>query len=154
MLPPKAGNTPTTLYLLDTNVLVAYVRRNVLFQDIESEYGLLTVAQKPIVSVVSVGEIRALSREFVWGADKRRIMETLLAYTTIIPIPFGSVLDDYVDISEFCRASGRVLGKNDLWIAATARAAAATLLTTDRDFEPLAPDFLACQWIDPVLPSP
>jgi len=41
------------------------------------------------------------------------------------------------------------MGKNDLWIAATAAVTGATLLTTDRDFDKLAPRFLAREWIDP-----
>lgn len=41
------------------------------------------------------------------------------------------------------------LGKNDVWIAATAAVRRATLLTTDRDLDRLAPRFLTREWIDP-----
>ena len=44
------------------------------------------------------------------------------------------------------------MGKNDLWIAATASAATATLLTTDKDFNHLPSSLLTCQWIDPANP--
>lgn len=46
------------------------------------------------------------------------------------------------------------MGKNDLWIAATAAAMGATLLTTDRDFDRLAPRFLSRIWIDPDIRWP
>jgi predicted nucleic acid-binding protein len=36
-----------------------------------------------------------------------------------------------------------------LWIAATAHATGARLLTTDHDFDHLDPTFLARDWIDP-----
>ncbi len=41
------------------------------------------------------------------------------------------------------------MGKNDLWIAATASVMQARLLTTDKDFDKLVPQFLARDWIDP-----
>ena len=41
------------------------------------------------------------------------------------------------------------MGKNDVWIAATAAVTGATLLTTDRDFDRLTPQFLTRVWIDP-----
>jgi len=44
------------------------------------------------------------------------------------------------------------MGKNDLWIAATARTTGATLLTTDKDFDHFDPALLPQEWIDPTLP--
>lgn len=46
--------------------------------------------------------------------------------------------------------SGRAMGKNDRWIAATAAATGATLLTTDRDFDHLTSLLLTRHWIDPA----
>jgi tRNA(fMet)-specific endonuclease VapC len=40
------------------------------------------------------------------------------------------------------------MGKNDLWIAATARAASATLITTDTDFDHLHPVLVKRELID------
>jgi tRNA(fMet)-specific endonuclease VapC len=40
------------------------------------------------------------------------------------------------------------MGKNDLWIAATAHVYEATLLTTDNDFDHLAPQFFNIQKIE------
>jgi tRNA(fMet)-specific endonuclease VapC len=140
-----------TQYLLDTNILLAYVRLNRLYTATETAYALLTTTPVPAVSVVVEGEIRAFAEEFAWGAAKRRVMEDLLAYFTTIPLPFGSVIEDYVRVSEYSRKRGRVLGKNDLWIAATAVATGATLLTTDRDFDHLDPDLLTRHWIDPTI---
>jgi tRNA(fMet)-specific endonuclease VapC len=39
--------------------------------------------------------------------------------------------------------------QNDLWIAATAAATGALLLTTDRDFDDLHPGSLRREWVDP-----
>jgi hypothetical protein len=38
--------------------------------------------------------------------------------------------------------SARIMGKNDLWIAATAFVTKSTLLTTDDDFDHLDPQFI------------
>ena len=45
--------------------------------------------------------------------------------------------------------SSRNMGKNDLWIAATASVLNAKLLTTDRDFDHLHQEFLEVIYIDP-----
>lgn len=139
------------LYLLDTNILLAYVRRGDLFRRIEATYALSTVLPVPAISVVSEGEIRALAEEFSWGTAKRNVMETLLAGLTVFPLPFDNVIEKYVQASEFSRRAGRVLGKNDLWIAATAIATQTTLLTTDKDFDVFSPVLLARDWINPVI---
>jgi predicted nucleic acid-binding protein len=43
------------------------------------------------------------------------------------------------------------MGKNDLWIAAAAKVARATLLTTDDDFAHLAAEQVAVEVIDPAV---
>ena len=49
------------------------------------------------------------------------------------------------------RGGGGVpMGKNDVWIAATAHVTGARLLTTDRDFDHLDPTFLGRDWVDPA----
>lgn len=139
------------MFLLDTNVLVHYVRNDRLARHIETIYALLTAPDPPLVSIVSEGEIRALAEEFAWGAAKKRALENLLAYFTVVPLPFANVIDAYVQVSEESRKAGRSMGKNDLWIAATVVATGATLLTTDKDFDHLHPSLLPCDWIDPVF---
>lgn len=43
--------------------------------------------------------------------------------------------------------TARNMGKNDLWIAATASILEATLLTTDQDFNHLTPELLRLEYI-------
>jgi len=72
-----------------------------------------------------------------------------------VPVNISSqpVLDRYAEIDTFLKRSGRTVSDNDVWIAACASAADATLLTTDRDFDPLAGQHLNCVWIDPRNPA-
>lgn len=53
-------------------------------------------------------------------------------------ISHPTIIDAYVELDLFARShpqGARQMGKNDLWIAASALAANAQPLTTDKDFE-------------------
>jgi len=139
------------LYLLDTNILLAYIRRGDLYRKIDARYGLDAAPTAPLISVVTRAEIRALAEENNWGGAKRSDMTRLLGAFTELPIPFADVVDRYVELSELSRRAGRVVGKNDLWIAASASSLGATLLTTDRDFDVFPPALLAHEWVNPAL---
>lgn len=139
------------IYVLDTNIFLAYVRQSELFRRIEGKYSLTLTLPVPIYSVVTEGEIRALAEENNWGTRKRQDMEDFLAYFQRIPLPHLNVIEKYVAISEHSRQQGRTMGKNDLWIAATVAVTKSTLLTTDKDFDHLHPVFLTRDWIDPTI---
>lgn len=128
-----------------------YVRGSALALRVEAVHNLLSSSDRPVISVVTEAEIRTLARELGWGEHRQQRMEDLLARFIAVPIPFANIIEAYVEISEFSRRTGRALGKNDLWIAATARVTGATLLTTDRDFDHLDPTRLSRVWIDPRL---
>ena len=136
--------------LLDTNILLAYVRWQALAQYIEATYGLGKRSPIPIISIVSEAEIRVLAQQNKWGAFKMRLLEEkMLDFLTIIPIPYRDIVSAYVEIDDYSRRQGRVMGKNDVWIAATARVEIATILTTDRDFDHLHPHLIKRIYIDP-----
>lgn len=73
----------------------------------------------------------------------------MLDFLTIVPIPYKGILAAYVEIDDYSRRRGRVMGKNDVWIAATAKVEQATILTTDRDFDHLHPHLIMQEYIDP-----
>jgi predicted nucleic acid-binding protein len=52
-------------------------------------------------------------------------------------------------IDAYCESIGHRMGKNDIWIAAAANVTGAMVVTTDKDFDHLQPDFLTVHWIDP-----
>lgn len=137
--------------IFDSNILLHYVRRNPLAEVVEARYALTTADPAPIISIVTEGEMRALALQFAWGAQRRQFMETLLAYFIIIPLPFSGVVAAYAEIDDYSRRNGVTMGKNDIWIAATASVTGARLLTTDKDFDHLDGVYLERDWIDPVL---
>ena len=71
------------------------------------------------------------------------------------------LLQAYVQIDSFSQGkninfdllkggSARNMGKNDIWIAATAYSLEARLITTDKDFSHLDPIFIDVLFIQPV----
>ena len=136
-------------YLLDTNILLALMRSNALGKSIEATYGLQASLNRSLISVVTVGEMLSLGRQFGWGKTKLDALEAMLRQLVWIDINDSQILDAYGEIDHASRALGHKMGKNDVWIAATARVSGATLLTTDLDFDHLHGTWIDRVWIDP-----
>jgi tRNA(fMet)-specific endonuclease VapC len=141
------------LYLLDTNVLVHFVRDSRVWRLIQQRYSLLVHDPRPVFAVVSIGEVRSLALQFGWQARKQSQAAFIVGYFRPLTIDNDRIHDAYAEIDFETRRIGRSMGKNDLWIAATARVFDAVILTTDRDFDHLAPAFVHVEWIDPTLPT-
>jgi predicted nucleic acid-binding protein len=102
--------------------------------------------------------IAALKRN--WGAQRVNSIAHELNKFLVIPINSKDILRLYGEIDAFSQGklkghplptglSSRNMGKNDLWIAASAAATGATLLTTDKDFNHLAGVFIKHQYYAP-----
>jgi tRNA(fMet)-specific endonuclease VapC len=142
------------LCLLDTNVLIHYVRGSEVWKRVRDKYQPLTAEPRPVISVVTVGEIRSLALQWKWGDKKIDQMVYALGFFKIVTIHEPDVIRAYAAIDAYCEEIGQPLGKNDVWIAATAAVTGATLLTTDRDFDRLSPRFLTREWINPDTTDP
>ena len=140
---------PEPLYLLDTKILVHYVRGDEVWARVRAGYDLFNRNPKPVLSIVTAGELRSIAIQRRWGDAKRGQVEFCLSYFRQLPIDTDSLVNTYATFDAELKASGHRLGKNDLWIAATAFGLNARLLTTDRDFDPLDGVFIARDWIDP-----
>ena len=149
-----------TKYLLDTGILLGYVRSAHYAKYIEQTFELMTPTNISYISIVTVGELYSLAAQLHWGDKKRKVVESLLDEVYSIDINDRDILERYAEIDAFSQGrhvdrklpdgmSSRNMGKNDLWIAATASVLNAKLLTTDRDFEHLHKEFLEVIYIDP-----
>jgi tRNA(fMet)-specific endonuclease VapC len=130
--------SPVT-YLLDTNILVLLIRGKAAGLAIAAAFGLRTGLTRCLISVVTVGEMRALARKFNWGPQKVADLDKLLAQVVWIDINHPDILGAYAELDDLSERAGRSMGKNDVWIAATTKVVGATLLTTDADFDHLHP---------------
>lgn len=133
-------------YVLDTNILLFYLRDAKTKAYIERQYDPFAIANNPVISIVTVGEIKALARKNQWGGKRLRAVEQLMAKLIIADIKYEPILNQYAEIDAFSQGSiqenplgmsARNMGKNDLWIAATTVVADAVLMTSDGDFDHL-----------------
>ena len=138
-------------YVLDTNIVLALLRNNQLGKAIDQAYDLSSPASRNLVCVVSVGELLSLAECLGWAAPKRARLEASLQELIWIDINDRLILDAYASIDSFGQSMGRKMGKNDLWIAASAAVTGAILMTTDQDFEHLHPQRIQRILIDPAL---
>ena len=144
------GPAASPAYLLDTNILVAYIRAGELGEHVEATYSLMSRPYKPLTCEVTIGEMLALARQFGWGQPKVATLSRLLRELVRIDIGAQDVMEAYAEIECFRVRSGRSLGNNDVWIAAATKEADAALLTTDKDFEPVfCEGIIRGHYIDP-----
>ena len=137
-------------YVLDTNVLLYYAREGRTRDFIDITYGPFREENEPVISIATVAEIRSLSIRLNWGRRRSAAMESLIEDCFIVYISSEELVNAYVEIESFStghhpiyplHGSDVLLGKNDLWIAATAVVTQATLLTSDGDFDHLHENF-------------
>lgn len=142
-----AASTPV---LLDTNILIHLARGGVPAQRLEAWYGLQSRRLTPFISVITLGEMLSFAEWRSWGAAKRATLQQLAANLVVVDINRDRVLHAYAALdAHLTRAGTRMGQQNDLWIAATAAATGATLLTTDKDFDVLHPVHVQREWVDP-----
>ncbi len=135
--------------IYDTNILVHLVRSDRVGERIRDKYSPLIADPRPSIYAVTEGELRSLAYQWGWGKQKRDQMEFLLGYFWQLPIEMLEMFEAYALIDSFSEKNGYSMGKNDVWIAAATHLTGATLITTDKDFTHLQPDFLQFDWIDP-----
>ncbi len=144
-------------YLLDTNLVLIYLRSNGLTRKIEDHLKLFSRRNNLVVSVVTVGELKSISKRNKWG--KRRVKEMLntLNDFLVADIKTNRIIERYAEIDAYSQGkldgqkvnfSARNMGKNDLWIVATASVLDMELLTTDKDFGHLNGSFLKLRTIN------
>jgi tRNA(fMet)-specific endonuclease VapC len=142
------------IFVLDTNILVHILRKKRAYFD--HTFQVNDPQNSSIISAVTIGELRSLALRNKWGVRKKQQMEDLIDEFFVVEI-HNDVHNRYAEIDTFSQgkleerplsSSARNMGKNDLWIAATASVFNATLLTTDNDFDHLHEVFLNAPKID------
>lgn len=147
-------------YILDTGILLGYMRESDYAKAVEQRYQLLAPNNISFISIVSVGEMYSLAAQFKWGDKKKNDLEIILSELHHVDINHEKVLERYAEIDAFSQGkhlikklpeglSSRNMGKIDVWIAATASVLNANLITTDKDFRHLDGEFLTVIYIDP-----
>jgi tRNA(fMet)-specific endonuclease VapC len=127
------------LLLLDTNIIIHLIRNDDVAKRVDAAFQIRHRSDRPLISIVTVGECLSFAQQRKWGRGKVESLEALLRELVVVSIDSKDVLDRYAEFHSWTRSIGRTLGDNDLWIAATASAADAHLITPDADFDALHP---------------
>ena len=119
-------------FILDTNMCLAYIRgKREFYDDVDRELGLRESDALVIISVVTKAELLSLGTQNGWGEKKLNRLKALLSKMYIIDINENddNLMEAYARIDAYSQGrlqgepldmSARNMGKNDLWIAATA----------------------------------
>lgn len=145
------------LFLFDTSIILLYLRNPVFKQFINNNYKPFDFRDSAVISVVSIGELKSLTIKNSWGKRRIKDLEDFLSRFVIADINNEDILQRYAEIDAFSQGrlsgkplkrSARNMGKNDLWVAATASVLGAALLTTDNDFDHWQDEFLRIEKIE------
>ncbi len=137
------------VYLLDTNILIYLIRENPIVRAELSNRGIFEPENTVSISIASFGEILSFALQNNWGERKKDNLENLIINLRPIPIIKRELVDAFAEIDTYSKGklterplpfglTARTMGKNDLWIAATAYLTQAILITNDNDFDHLA----------------
>lgn len=144
-------------YLLDTGILLVYLREKQIARFIDAKYQPLNYPNISVISVVTLGELKSIAMQNQWSSSRMLNMDEFVKQFLIADINVSSVIGKYAEIDAFSQGrllskpasfSARNMGKNDLWIAATAAVLNATLITLDKDFLHLDKTFLNLEIVD------
>ena len=123
--------------VFDTNLIIQHIRRYQQLPD------------RAVIPMVVAGELEAFALKSDWGYQKVSFMQSILDYYPLVEVS-RSLTPLYAQVDAYSQGklklqplppgmSARNMGKNDLWIAATALYFDMVLHTTDNDFDHLPP---------------
>ena len=83
---------------LDTNILVHLIRASLVGRNVNDQLSLSSRGDRPIISVITVGEIRALARKSGWGATKMESLNQLVRQMVIVHFHQGEIIQKYAEL--------------------------------------------------------
>lgn len=114
-------------FLLDTNICIYIAKYNP--PSVRERFERYAASQLSM-SVITLGELRFGAAK---SQSRSRAMTVIDELVSLIPIEeiSGDVADHYGDIRASLQRTGQIIGNNDLWIAAHARALGRVLVTNN-----------------------
>jgi predicted nucleic acid-binding protein len=138
--------------VLDTCAVLHLLRGNNAGIKIKEWLDSLNPQPRQIISVVTKAELLTFVKMNMWGGQKLNSLNLFLSGILTIDINQNDeklianyiLIDSYSknkaedDEGNFKEGGHIIMGKNDLWIGATAKTINATLITCDGDFDHLS----------------
>lgn len=133
--------------IIDTCFIVNYLRYNWFRDYAEENFNLSDHPKAHMISCVVVGELKVLEESLGWETKMRAGLKRFLDQFIVQAINITDIYEAYKEIDCFSKKPGRgfsarKMGKNDVWIAATARTTGRILLTCDKDFCHISPNYI------------
>lgn len=149
-------------FLWDTSLLIHKIRKSHSFEEWNNQYNFFDSGNRNFLSIVSVGEIFSIALQRDWGDKKMEVLQKSMDQFSPLPISKRNIIETYSQIDAYSQGklkekplpknmTARNMGKNDLWIAATASTIKAKLVTTDNDFQHL--DKIYIEVLNPIVES-
>jgi tRNA(fMet)-specific endonuclease VapC len=119
-----------TLYLLDTNILIAALNEHSVIRQRLANLSLENV----YLSAIVLGELEYGAEKSAYGERNRSHLATLTRQLPLIGLD-AEASRHYGVLRTFLERKGTPIGSNDMWITAQALAIKATLVTNnEREF--------------------
>jgi predicted nucleic acid-binding protein len=96
-------------YVLDTNILLQYLRESELAALLDSRFDPLHPSNDAVLFIVSMGEIRAIAKINHWGKRRLDKIERLCEELLITDINSEDLIEKYAEIDAF--SQGKLAGK-------------------------------------------
>lgn len=121
----------TSRYMLDTDICVYFQSGRI--ESVVSRIARLATGEA-VLSLITYGELRAGAERSARRERSLQNLEELIGIFPVMPMSV-EVARDYAAIRADLQRQGNLIGANDLWIAAHARAERMTLVTNnEREF--------------------
>lgn len=148
--------------VLDTCAVIHIIRGKATGNEILDWIESLNPQPRQIISVVTKAELLTFAKIADWGAKNISFLHQFLKGITTIDINHtdNQLIDNYKLIDTYSKnkaedvngnlkgGSHNLMGKNDIWIGATAKSINATLLTCDGDFDHIPKSMLKVKKFD------
>lgn len=139
-------------FLWDTNILLHYIRQSARYHELLRKHAFFSKENQVFLSIISVGEIQSLAYQLNWGSKRRQQLQKFLERISLVGL-YEEVVTAYAQVDAFSQGklpgkpllgglTARNMGKNDIWLAATAHVFGFAFVTTDNDFDHLNDTFI------------
>lgn len=135
-------------YVLDTSALLPLLRGKELGELIDRTFGLRATPYLHTLSIVTHAELWVLIERNGWGDERKAAVEKALQEFVTVDVAGSQIVSAYRRAE--AASVGITMGKNDVWIAATAMITGLPLITTDKDFNHLNGKLIDVQYVDPA----
>ena len=127
-----------------------YIRNSDKYNDWRTKFKFFDEGNNVFLSVINIGEIESLAYQLNWGVSRRQRLQEIIKDIQLIGI-YEEIIHAYAEIDAFSqgklagrplRLTPRNMGKNDIWLAATAHIGQFKFITTDNDFNHLDKQYI------------